>query len=984
MSGERLAHFRIVRKLGQGGMGAVFEAEDERLGRRVALKLLPAEYVGAREHRARFLREARAAAAVEHHTIATVHEIGEDGDRVFIAMELVRGQSLRERLADGALPLSEALRIIAEVTKGLVKAHAIGVVHRDLKPDNVMLSTEGEVKILDFGIAKSVDAGAVTSDGATALPTTEAGRAMGTPGYMSPEQAEGRVVDARTDLFSVGALLFELCTGERAFSGDTPLRLMIATVQQDTPRLRERRPGTPEEIERIVARCLEKDPERRIESAEKLLKALEGELERLRDTESAKTVVTPIPPAPSRTGDDLEGMPAKPAAPVVESSPRRRRASVGVAGALAVGVVIVIGGWWMRADESTSPERPTADPAGLGDVAIACPILEESAPGLPSGWLGAAAASLTCADLSEVLAADATRTRIPAELLGLPEQVVDDFAKDPYGGAESRQRSLESAHEVGHWVDGHVEIVDGAFRLRLALHSSQGPLGEPIQVEEPTLHAAVFSIVDRWIDAGLISVRPPPEAEVRVRGCEDLSCRRRAVFTRQILSTAADVDDACDELSRAGGYARWTASRLCGAVASAPAGLSSDDPMRLALDALNHAVDRSATENDERADALAAARGAEMSEPMAQFFRLTEAELRAVSGDPVSARTLADQSSVADRRSCGARSIAAFTSTERSSRPGIIATYGAWCPWQADAYAERNWNDADTLAFARLAVRLSSPSPTYAPWLAYELLRRDQREEARSLASQLMIGSNARIRTGTYIMALVEADEGRLSESVGRLRAALLANQVYPSDSTTEVTLLSALLIAEVLGTDADLAGDFVQRFLSTEPPKIERGTRYLMVAHAAMRAPEPIALDGLKRIRELLESGILFGKGMGDDAYLEGAERFVRGDADGAVRSWRPLAAVPAFQFSLRPEAFDRAGEPELASRIDQFRVDRAWRMGMAHVREARRAADRGDTDRARTLARRVIDRWATADAEVPHVKEMRALLAELEPSGD
>jgi len=970
VSGDRLAHFRIVRKLGEGGMGAVFEAEDERLGRRVALKLLPAEFVGAREHRARFLREARAAAAVEHRSIATVHEIGEDGDRVFIAMELVRGQSLRERLAGGPLPLSEALSITIEVTKGLAKAHAVGVVHRDLKPDNVMLSADGEVKILDFGIAKSVDAGEVIPDGATAMPTTEAGRVLGTPGYMSPEQAQGRPVDARTDLFSVGALLFELCTGERVFVGDTPLALLIATVQHEPPPLTARRPGTPSSVEHLVHRCLEKDPDERIGSAEVLLAELERALESLRDTESAQTVVTPL----SAAASDIE----------VETP--RRRALLGVAAVLMLGAAAGFGTWRYMDSESTSTQpvlsasHSMMSAASAPSEVIACPLIEESAPGLPPGWMGAAAASLVCSDLSLAMGVASTRTRIPAELLDLPKQVVDDFAKNPFGEPDARQRSLEAARAVGWWVDGRVDIVDGAFQLRLRLRTLDGPMGEPVQATESTLHAAVFSIVDRWIDDGQVVVQSPSPVEVRVRGCTELACLRQVAFTEQILATAPDGDVACMALMRSGGHARWTSSRRCGAESSPPPALGQSDPVFLALDGLNHAVERSAAENIARAAELATARSVDMPQPMSHFLRLSEAELRAVSGEPSAARTLADQATLADPRSCAARRIAAFTSTERSSRPGIIAAFGAWCPWRADAYAGRNWNDADQLEFARLTVQLSSPSPTYAPWLAYELLRREQREEARGLASQLLAGFETRRHAGTYIMALVEADEGRLTHATERLRRAILGREQYPSDSTTELSLLSALLIAEVTGTDEDLADDFVQRFLLTEPAKVERGTRYLMVAHAVMRARKPIALAGLKRVRELLDSGVLFGKGMGDDAYLGGVERFVEGDAKGAVRYWRPLAAVPAFQFSLRPEVFDRAGEHELASSIDQFRVDRAWRMGLAHVREAHRAVERGETDRARHLAQRVIDKWATADAEIAYVKEMRALVAQLE----
>jgi hypothetical protein len=401
----------------------------------------------------------------------------------------------------------------------------------------------------------------------------------------------------------------------------------------------------------------------------------------------------------------------------------------------------------------------------------------------------------------------------------------------------------------------------------------------------------------------------------------------------------------------------------------------------LALDAVNEVGARPAAENIRRANELEALRARQTAAPTTRLLRLSEATLRMGAGEPAMARTLADQVLQSEPRSCEARSIAVGASSGRAGRPGIVASFGAWCPWWADAYAERNWNDEDLLAFVRLTVQLSSPSPTYAPWLAYELLRRNRREEARGLASQLMQGAEARRKTGNYIMALVEADEGRVAAALRRLQDWLLGADVHAKDSTTELALVSALLLAEVLGADAEFADEFCQRFLLHDPPRVERGTPYLIVAQAAMRAPESVAFESLARVRELLDQGVFFGKGMGDEAYLQGALAFAQHDDRGAVKHWRQLAAVPAFQFSLRPEAFDRADEPELASAIDRFVVARPWRVGLAHVREARRAAKRGDTARARELAQQVIDKWATADAEIVHVKEMRALLANLAP---
>ena len=211
--GATLAHYSIEAKLGQGGMGVVYRARDSRLARDVALKVLPASVAADSERRARLLREARSAAAVNHSNIAAVYDVGESEGRVYLAMELVEGATLRERLARGALPAPEATRIARAIAAGLARAHERGIVHRDLKPENVMLGREGAVKILDFGLAKLHEPDSTDSALERQETQTLEGRVMGTPGYMSPEQASGRAVDARTDVYALGVVLQEMLTG---------------------------------------------------------------------------------------------------------------------------------------------------------------------------------------------------------------------------------------------------------------------------------------------------------------------------------------------------------------------------------------------------------------------------------------------------------------------------------------------------------------------------------------------------------------------------------------------------------------------------------------------------------------------------------------------------------------------------------------------------------------------------------------------------
>ena len=267
---EELGPFQVRSLLGRGGMGVVYRAEDRKLHREVALKVLRADLETDPERRRRFEREARAAAAVSHPNIATVYEVGESQGRIFIAMELVGGPSLRSVLANGALPLPEALRIARQIASGLAKAHAKGIVHRDLKPDNVMLDADGQVKILDFGLARE---SAPAAENVSNL--TDEGQVMGTPAYMSPEQASGFPVDARSDLFSLGVVLYEMVTGRRPFEAATKMATLFAIARDEARPPSALNPALPPALDAVIAKCLAKKPEDRFANAGEVISALE-------------------------------------------------------------------------------------------------------------------------------------------------------------------------------------------------------------------------------------------------------------------------------------------------------------------------------------------------------------------------------------------------------------------------------------------------------------------------------------------------------------------------------------------------------------------------------------------------------------------------------------------------------------------------------------------------------------------------------------
>ncbi|MFK7989644.1 MAG: protein kinase [Sandaracinaceae bacterium] len=968
--------YRAVAPLGEGGMGVVYRAEDEKLGRQVAVKTLQAARLGDARARSRLLREARAAAALEHPNIAQVFDVGETDDGgAFLVMEWVRGRSLRALKEEG-MELPALLDVLEQIAAALDHAHGQGVVHRDVKPDNVMVRPDGRVALLDFGLAKEFGpavADTVKPDAPVDSITRE-GALVGTLAYLSPEQARGADVGPWTDQFALAVTAYEIITGDIPFRGDAMVDVLAKIMLDEAVAPSLQAKGVPASMDAVFARALAKDRHERFDSVGAFVAALRA-CQRSQEETSLADTLSAERPRPNA----LESTP--PSAP--KESPLWRVFGLTALALFGMGMAASL--LW---GPPPAPEAPVPE-------AVACPVLEARGVSAPAGWLGAMGADLVCRGLTLRMGGDPTRTRGPAELLGLPTVAEDDFPEDPYAATDAREATLEAARSVGTYVDGRVERrADGAMAVSLTLYQNGEPRGEGTG-ESDALYEAVGLALDGVLQDTPYPARIDPELAPWI-GTESVAVARAFDELGDATLTGVGVEARCETLMSAGDEAAMFGSevrRVCGrwgieGASDIPiAPLDRSHPGTLALTAPAHGPELDDATLRELAETLAEARRSHESPVARATLARGAVALYEVLDDSERASDLL-LAAAADLPTDWFLRVHRVRSTLHT--PGehaSVRALAAWHPSKPEAWrtlALPQLREPAAVTWLERAYLSGGRLPLYGIYLAHAELRLGRDDAVRSIAARYATGPTDTQLAGDYLRARLDIEIGRFGAAFERLARALSTLPSFGRLVDGDVEALSWLLrLAEVLGRQNEAADPLVERFVLADDHRllVDQPHYEIPAIHLCAHASPALATPCLERLSEL-RAGRAARAGRMDGAaqLLEGTRYALSDQPERAALAWRPLVRT-RIGSALDPRVFEAAGEPELADRIvrARLRLDTFGGASPVHAMEAMRARERGDFEAARSLARRVIDAWGASDVPIEMVATMRELLESL-----
>jgi serine/threonine-protein kinase len=957
-------------------MGVVWLADDEKLGRKVALKVLPPERVGDLGARARLLREARVAGSLEHTNIVRVYDVGETADGgAFLVMELVRGKTLAELIHEDGLDLAQRLSIVASVARALAHAHRAGLVHRDVKPENVMRTDDGRVVLLDLGVAKS---SAGSGADAAAITATAEGAIVGTPAYLAPEQARGTTLDARADQFALGVTLFETLTRRLPWSS-TNVAGVLAEIVADTPLPPSSIDASlPSSLDALVAQAMAKRAEDRFADMDALAEAIDTVREQL----------GPRPILIARSTDGVASRPARAeslrtttaAETLPRSAPPRK-----VGRALALLLPLAAAAVW------ASWPRPSPL-ASVGSV-VACPPLEATVDGEAAAWLGAAGAALACRQIALRLGGAPSCALGPAALLDRPHTPAQDLHGEPFGSAEDRARALAAAERADAWIDGTVAYSDRAFDVTLVVRSASGDEIAGASGHDAYLPRAVRHALDA-MDRETFPSRPLDAHAASTLGTHDPSAAMSLELLFELELAGSSIGDVeCDELATAPltDDARATITDACAQSRSQvspplrPIALDETDSFSLARSATAMAHYGAAVDRAALRSTLEARRRTEPDALARAHLALAEGEVAAATGaDP---RPLALAAISIDPTLSEAWLLVADASFGGRDTEAIERARTEWLPESPDAWnnlgVARGLTDIDaSITLYRRAIVLGGDAPVWSTNLSGAMLLRGDRVGARAVASALALYGSGLGRLGAAtIESQVDSSEGDFASALDRIRTELEHWEVLGMGTQAgNALLLSAVLPTHALGRDAEFVGWLVARYLEPDPPHLDpRGGVFASSAIAMLcaRAAEPaLVARCFARLAAIGASGFFVGDYSNAQRTITAAERFAAGDYAAAARLLRAVTA-PRTARDLGIEAALLANEDDAVERARAVFDAAPGRVTWLNVEAARSAERHGDHARAVALARAIVAAWSGADAEIPVLTEMRALAA-------